>query len=491
MVVASAMRTRRQQEMVVKSGGNIVSPTDETGRSRRNGDCTVTVEYLETKHAAETQEEDLQLVEEESEEESEDEEDNELVGENHQVYVLDGVEYTDYQEFVAAKRKRNQKVLENLGFNDDSTKFMSRKKPKTALQRGIKSNKSADALTSTSTRSRRSSRLSGGKTKLVALDYYVNNWNNDSKTIVQEDGAVEVEGDEEGNDRVTRGKQGFFNDRVNDGSELSIQGAVRLNDPKWIRDNSVDLAKTFLDDLATSSGGSNPTSRRNILRKSMETSRIRRNTDTKCPTSAVYGTDDWDATVITQVESLSIDKDEWVAKVTPDRIYSVVAHPSESKLVCCAGDKQGYIGLWDVDGATSENNNGVNLFRVHSRPICCLQWLNSNAMISASYDGTVRRLDVETGTFEEIFATYDDSDTTFAGDLGYDLDQGSRYWTQYVTQDPRYHGSSNPCLFVSTSVGDIFHLDLRVAHKERITFHESVSDRKVNTVRYDSMFHDD
>lgn len=59
--------------------------------------------------------------------------------------------------------------------------------------------------------------------------------------------------------------------------------------------------------------------------------------------------------------------------MTPDRIYSVSAHPSESKTIACAGDKQGYIGLWDVD-AVSEENDGCHLFHVHSRPVCCLEW---------------------------------------------------------------------------------------------------------------------
>merc|ERR1712028_190880 len=143
--------------------------------------------------------------------------------------------------------------------------------------------------------------------------------------------------------------------------------------------------------------------------------------------------------VIEKVEGLSIDNKEWVAKVTPDRIYSVAAHPSESKLICCAGDKRGYVGLWDVDGGSSNNSNNKSinnnaatspgdehnttistqsnkssnaLFRVHSRPICCLEWLNNENMVTASYDGSVRQLNVETGIFEEIFATYDDSDTS-------------------------------------------------------------------------------
>jgi len=199
----------------------------------------------------------------------------------------------------------------------------------------------------------------------------------------------------------------------------------------------------------------------------------------------------WETELSEKVEALSIDKEEWVCKVTPERIYGVATHPSESKLICCAGDKLGYVGLWDVDGVSSsentckdgKHNTGVvSLFRPHSRPICCLEWLNNDHMVTSSYDGSIRRLNVETGTFEEIFATYDDLDTTYLEDLGYGLDRGYRYWTQHVSVDPRYTGASNPGLFVSTSVGDVFHVDLRAPRNQKITFHETVSEKKVNTV---------
>jgi WD40 repeat protein len=201
------------------------------------------------------------------------------------------------------------------------------------------------------------------------------------------------------------------------------------------------------------------------------------------------GTINLSTDIASKIKDLSIDKEEWVAKVTPDRIYYVTTHPNESRLLCCAGDKQGYVGLWDIDAVDTNDNDkhGVSLFRPHSRPICCMDWLNQDSMITASYDGTVRRLNVEKGVFEEIFATYDDSDSTFLEELGYDLDQGYRYWTQFVTIDHRTAGTSNPCLFVSTSIGDVFHVDLRSPRKGMITFHESVSEKKINTVRYVSL----
>ena len=364
--------------------------------------------------------------------------------------MLDGVKYDTYQEMVDAKRKRNQDVLQGLGFLDNPAITMEKKK--TATQRGIKKQKTAPEPVVR----RKSRRVAGETGSLVALDYYVNNWNHDNSIIKVEQG----DDDEDEADQKQPEVEKFFNDRVNDGSDLTLQQAIELNDDKWIKDNSVESATSF---------------QRELIKMEMSPK-------WNSPKSVIPN--NWGKEVSTMVDELSIDKEEWVAKVTPDRIYSVAAHPSESKLICCAGDKRGYIGLWDVDAPASEDNhNGVHLFRVHSRPICCLEWASSDSMISASYDGSVRRFNAETGIFEEIFATYNDSDSYYAEELGYGLDQGYRYWLQYVAVDPRYQGS-NPCLFASTSVGTAFHLDLRVAEKQQITFHEKLSEKKINSLRY-------
>jgi hypothetical protein len=391
-------------------------------------------------------------------------------------YILDGVEYDTYRELADAKQKRNEARLKELGLWHAASALKQEAKAAKAVsgasQRGIKRKKveSIEPVVM-----RKSSRLSGNKTQLVSLDYFVTDWNRNNSTVVQQEG----EGDEK--DEVGEEKETFFKGRVNDGSELTLEAAIDLNDAKWIRDNSLQQAEELFQDIKAHDGSQKEES---PTKTSHQTTKKK----TVSPTSVVSMKEDASsvAEVASMVNNLSIDNEEWVAKVTPDRIYSVTVHPNESKLVCCAGDKQGYVGLWSVDAVSTEdndNNHGVSLFRPHSRPICCLEWLNNDNMVTASYDGSVRRLNVEKGVFEEIFATYDDSDTTYSADLGYGMDQGYRYWTQSVTIDPRYNGMSNPGLFVSTSFGEIFHADLRNPKKERITFHETVSDKKVNSVR--------
>eukprot|EP00339_Tiarina_fusa_P022968 CAMPEP_0117018582 /NCGR_PEP_ID=MMETSP0472-20121206/14354_1 /TAXON_ID=693140 ORGANISM="Tiarina fusus, Strain LIS" /NCGR_SAMPLE_ID=MMETSP0472 /ASSEMBLY_ACC=CAM_ASM_000603 /LENGTH=350 /DNA_ID=CAMNT_0004723279 /DNA_START=150 /DNA_END=1198 /DNA_ORIENTATION=+ len=311
----------------------------------------------------------------------EEEEEDQTYG-SSPVFMFDGVAYKSYQEMVNAKRKRNEEVMKALGFVQDgsSTNLPTRRKP-TASQRGIKKQKTEPVLI----QSRKSSRLSGAKASLVALDYNVKNWDRDNSSVVK----VEQGDDDDDDDDVIEKQPSFYRGRLIDGSDLTVKDAIGLNEGKWIRDDSVDLAESF---------------RRELVKDSQ------RATSTKSPTSVVTSTRR-SQDIVTQVNDLSIDKQEWVAKVTPDRIYSVAAHPSETKLIACAGDKQGYVGLWDVDGAQldSDNNNGVHLFHVHSRPVCSMEWITPDAMISASYDGTIRRLNVEAGTFEQIFAAYDDS----------------------------------------------------------------------------------
>ena len=61
-----------------------------------------------------------------------------------------------------------------------------------------------------------------------------------------------------------------------------------------------------------------------------------------------------------------------VAKVVPDRIFSLAVHPTEEKVLVAAGGKWGGLGLWDVKDTESENH-GVHLFMVSKH-----QWITSH-----------------------------------------------------------------------------------------------------------------
>jgi len=96
-----------------------------------------------------------------------------------------------------------------------------------------------------------------------------------------------------------------------------------------------------------------------------------------------------------RLKQLRITADQ-VAKVTPNRIFSLTVHPTERKLLIAAGEKWGGVGIWDANDFTSDTH-GVHLFSPHSRPVNCLTFdqANDTHLISTSYDGTIRSFDLE------------------------------------------------------------------------------------------------
>lgn len=111
---------------------------------------------------------------------------------------------------------------------------------------------------------------------------------------------------------------------------------------------------------------------------------------------------DEDAT-LRMLEGLQVRESD-VAKVVPERIFSMDFHPSRSKLLLAVGDKWGSIGFFDPDA--EEEEDAVTLFSVHTRPIPCLQFdaHDSAKLYSSSYDNTLRCLDIVAMEFTEIFA---------------------------------------------------------------------------------------
>lgn len=110
-------------------------------------------------------------------------------------------------------------------------------------------------------------------------------------------------------------------------------------------------------------------------------------------------------------------------KVTPKRIYTAAFHPSTRRDVVFTGDKNGYISVWEplakndhADGdADEDDDSGVtgadgityNLRIPHdSSPISCIKIppTQPNKLFSSSYNSTLRRIDLEKGVSEEVFA---------------------------------------------------------------------------------------
>jgi len=354
---------------------------------------------------------------------------------------------------VKAKRKHNNDVLVKSGLLEASAKFRDDSAPQKkvqASQRGLRADRKRKETATTPLLRRKSSRIAG----VEADGIYIEDERSGGRVVLG--GATPGDASQllsSDTVLVESEKERFYNNRVNDGSDLSVKDAVELCGHKWIKDDSVALAEEF-------TGGTRTMANMEQESKSKKASK-----------QSITG-------LASQVESLSANGEECVAKVVPDRIYSVAFHPSAHKLIAAAGDKTGFIGLWDVDALSNgSNTNGVHLFKPHSGAVNNLEWnRGGNKLLSLSYDGSIRLFDVNRQTFIEAFAAYDDSDE-FKDKPGYGMDEGKNFYTQYACYDHR----NEDCMFLSTSVGGVAHIDLR--QKGKIVFDLALSAKKINSVR--------
>jgi WD40 repeat protein len=112
-------------------------------------------------------------------------------------------------------------------------------------------------------------------------------------------------------------------------------------------------------------------------------------------------------------------------KITPERIYSLGLHPTKDKALVFAGDKLGSLGLFDgsqtapdviKQEADDEDEDGdedfepaISTFKIHTRTISAFQFAphDQNAVFSASYDSSIRKLDLAAGKAIEVYAPED------------------------------------------------------------------------------------
>lgn len=117
-------------------------------------------------------------------------------------------------------------------------------------------------------------------------------------------------------------------------------------------------------------------------------------------------------------------------KITPERIYSMSFHPTEDKQLVLAGDKLGNLGLFDgsqgvvkheddeADELDESSNPAISTFKTHTRTISSIHFTDTqpNAVYTASYDSSIRRLDLSKGVSTEMYApAEDDVDEPISG----------------------------------------------------------------------------
>jgi hypothetical protein len=124
--------------------------------------------------------------------------------------------------------------------------------------------------------------------------------------------------------------------------------------------------------------------------------------------------DDLDAHMAS-LKKLSVAEND-VAKLTEARITATAFIPVNDKIVCCAGDKIGVVGIWNVSADPADSlSGGVYKFRPHISNITKLHSPVADGgtkLFTSSYDGTIRRMDLEKESFELAFL--DESDIGFS-----------------------------------------------------------------------------
>jgi WD40 repeat protein len=149
-----------------------------------------------------------------------------------------------------------------------------------------------------------------------------------------------------------------------------------------------------------------------------------------------------------RLSKMTITEDD-VIYMCPSRITAVLVHPNRNKLIVLAGDKEGYVGLWDVNNRTDETGDRVLKHQPHSTNVTRFHCSESDGskIYSASYDGTIRCWDTNTHAFVMSFDASDKTDTCYTSDCFF----------------ASHHHGSDVAAFMGKSDGNIAFADFRAS----------------------------
>ncbi|TNN52329.1 WD repeat-containing protein 76 [Liparis tanakae] len=92
-------------------------------------------------------------------------------------------------------------------------------------------------------------------------------------------------------------------------------------------------------------------------------------------------------------------------RVETERVSSAAFHPCASSLLMATGDTLGKVGLWKSGGGWGDG--GALLFEPHSGPVGCMAFCRAQPtqLLSLSYDGSLRCMDVEKAVFHDVYGS--------------------------------------------------------------------------------------
>eukprot|EP00096_Caligus_rogercresseyi_P012708 TRINITY_DN5417_c0_g1_i2.p1 TRINITY_DN5417_c0_g1~~TRINITY_DN5417_c0_g1_i2.p1 ORF type:complete len:466 (+),score=77.99 TRINITY_DN5417_c0_g1_i2:90-1487(+) len=89
-------------------------------------------------------------------------------------------------------------------------------------------------------------------------------------------------------------------------------------------------------------------------------------------------------------------------KIIPVRIASMAFHSSLEPLLLAAGDKYGNVALWNLS-----DREKLESFRPHEKSVNCMSFdfTHPSRLVTTSYDGSVRQLDLKSESLELLYDT--------------------------------------------------------------------------------------
>lgn len=130
-------------------------------------------------------------------------------------------------------------------------------------------------------------------------------------------------------------------------------------------------------------------------------------------------------------------------KIAEKRITSIAFHPAKEDRIVTAGDTEGNVGLWLVDGKSYDDAPLITMLRPHGKNISRLVFptFSPEKLFSSSYDGSIRSLDLTKQVSTEVLFLSDPDDGSVLGVSHFEQVDKILYMTtlsgEFCQQDPR------------------------------------------------------
>ena len=139
-------------------------------------------------------------------------------------------------------------------------------------------------------------------------------------------------------------------------------------------------------------------------------------------------------------------------KITQQRITSIAFHPAKDDRVVVAGDTTGYVGIWAVDSKGDEETSPhITILKPHGKAVARILTPEQqpSSILTCSYDGSVRRLDLKKLESTEVAYLQDPNESS-----------------DYPLGVSDINVADNNVLYMTTLSGNFYRYDMRTPFKQ-------------------------